>query len=393
MKISLIVILLFATFEINGQEAGNILQPGQTGAKCENIAFSGQLTAWGLNQFENPALRQLGGRFIPTLLGDYSLKEKSSIDFEVSLHINGSLNWIGSEYDNSSGAFKPYRVWMRYSDDNWELRGGLQKINFGPAKIFRPLMWFDQMDVRDPLQLTDGVYGLLGKYFFPNNANIWLWSLIGNKNRKGFEFAGSDQWTPEVGGRIETPLGPGEMAFSTHFRKVDLHLLLPEMQEKTDIRENRFGLDGKWDIGPGIWFETSLSAFEKTNLPLARFQHLLNVGTDYTFQIGAGLNVSAEYFRFHAGNKIREDGISANIFGGMISYPVSILDNITAVLFYLEDIQKWFSYASYTRTYDDWKIYFIGFWNPASDMPFYNRQDSRNLFIGKGIQLMVSYNF
>jgi hypothetical protein len=50
----------------------------------------------------------------------------------------------------------------------------LQKINFGSASMLRPLMWFDQMDPRDPLQLTDGVWGLLGRYYFLNNANIWL---------------------------------------------------------------------------------------------------------------------------------------------------------------------------------------------------------------------------
>ena len=59
---------------------------------------------------------------------------------------------------------------------------GLQKINFGSATMLRPLMWFDQVDPRDPLQLTDGVWGVLGRYYFLNNANIWLWGLYGNKN-------------------------------------------------------------------------------------------------------------------------------------------------------------------------------------------------------------------
>ena len=69
---------------------------------------------------------------------------------------------------------------MRYSSDQFELRLGLQKINFGSASMLRPLMWFDQMDPRDPLHLTDGVWGLLARYYFLNNANIWLWGLYGN---------------------------------------------------------------------------------------------------------------------------------------------------------------------------------------------------------------------
>lgn len=35
-------------------------------------------------------------------------------------------------------------------------------------------MRFDQVDPRDPLKLTDGVRGLLGRYCFLNNADIWL---------------------------------------------------------------------------------------------------------------------------------------------------------------------------------------------------------------------------
>lgn len=37
--------------------------------------------------------------------------------------------------------------------------------------------------MREPSQLTDGVYGVLVKYYFQNNANLWAWGLIGNKNR------------------------------------------------------------------------------------------------------------------------------------------------------------------------------------------------------------------
>jgi len=58
----------------------------------------------------------------------------------------------------------------------------LQKINFGSATLFRLLMWFDRIDPRDPLKLTDGVYGLLLRYYFHNNTNIWLWGLYSITN-------------------------------------------------------------------------------------------------------------------------------------------------------------------------------------------------------------------
>lgn len=357
------------------------------------VFFNGQVTAWSVFQFTNPVNTQLGARFVPALTGFYNFSENTKLDFETSLNINGALNWNGTQFDTTTYAFNPYRFWMRYSGDNWEIRGGLQKINFGSAKMFRPLMWFDEMDVRDPLQLTDGVYGLLGKYFFSNNANIWLWSLIGNKNPKGFEMLGSALWKPEVGGRIETPLGPGELAFSTHFRQTDLQSLFHNTSEKTYLNESRIGLDGKWDVGPGIWFEASVSMFEKSNFPIISFQDMWSLGADYTLPIGSGLNVSAEYFRFHMGNKIWKEGSSANILGGMLTYPLSLIDNVSAMILYVKELESYFNYISFSRTYDNWNLYLIGFWNPETNLPIGGKLGGNNLFKGKGAQLMVSYNF
>jgi len=104
------------------------------------VTFNGQVTAWGVGQFENPFGIQLGGRFVPTLLGNFNLTPKTKIDFEASLNINGTANFTGLRYDSVMGQFKPYRVWARYSTNKWEVRLGLQKINFGSAKLFRPLM-------------------------------------------------------------------------------------------------------------------------------------------------------------------------------------------------------------------------------------------------------------
>src|SRR5690606_40300081 len=102
---------------------------------------------------------------------------------------------------NSNGRIKPYRLWARYSGNQFELRAGLQKINFGSATILRPLMWFDQMDIRDPLQLTDGVWAMLGRYYFLNNANIWLWVLYGNEDPKSWETFRSEEHTSELQSR------------------------------------------------------------------------------------------------------------------------------------------------------------------------------------------------
>ncbi|MEI6556197.1 MAG: hypothetical protein WCL70_11455 [Paludibacter sp.] len=367
-----------------------------------HLSFNGQVTAWGIGQFQTPIPMQFGGRFVPTLLGDFQLSAKSKLDFEASININGSFNYTGFHNDTILGQLKPYRIWLRYSDDNWEVRAGLQKINFGSAKMFRPLMWFDAMDVRDPLQLTDGVYGVLGKYFFQNNANLWLWGLIGNKNPKGYELWGSTEWKPEIGGRFEMPVGPGEIALSTHFRNINISKIYPpnvfyyQRSILTETTESRIGLDGKWDIGIGLWFESSITITDAQNNPFLlpfKVQDMWNLGVDYTLPIGSGLGVTVEYFRYHAGEKFLIEGNAVNVVGAMLTYPFSMLDNLSGMVFYLPDQNKWMNYLSWGRTYDNFTIYAIGYWNPDNVQLVTAQTQSRNMFAGKGIQVMVNYNF
>lgn len=353
-----------------------------------NIMLNGQISAWEVTQFSSSTPIQLGTRFVPTLLANFS-----NFDIEASLNINGTANFKGLSYDTIMGQFKPYRIWMRYSDQNWELRAGLQKINFGSAKLFRPLMWFDGMDVRDPLQLTDGVYAVLGRYYFENNANIWVWGLIGNKDRKGWELFGTEMWKPEAGGRVEVPIEAGEIALSTNYRKV--HAINGPSSRWNDFKllnESRIGLDGKWDIGVGLWFESSTTIAQQNNLLVPLYQDMWNIGMDYTIPLGNGLGVTVEYLRFHTGNKFFIDGNSVSIMGTMFNYPLSILDNVSSMFFYLPEMKSIYNYVSWSRTYDNWTFYAIGFWNPSTPLSISPTQGS-NLFAGKGVQLMVNYNF
>jgi len=356
------------------------------------LSFNGQVTIWGIGQFQTPVPTQFGGRFVPTLLGNYSFSAKSKLDFEASLNINGSLNYTGFHNDTILGQLKPYRVWLRYSGDNWELRAGLQKINFGSAKMFRPLMWFDAMDVRDPLQLTDGVYGVLGKYFFQNNANLWIWGLIGNDKPKGYELLGSTQWKPEFGGRFQLPAGPGEIAVSTHRRTLQFN----SGSGINEFNETRIGLDGKWDLGIGLWFESSVTSTETQGFSspyLPKMQDMWNLGADYTLGVGNGIGATVEYFRYHAGDQFLVSGNAVNVLGTMLTYPISMLDNLSGMVFYLPEQNKWMNYLSWSRTYDNLNIYAIGYWNPDNVQLVSAQSQSRNMFAGKGIQIMLNYNF
>jgi hypothetical protein len=380
-QILLFMLLLSATCYLEAEKSDS-----------SHISFNGQVTAWGIGQFQTPVPMQFGGRFVPTLLGNFKLSSKSKLDFEASLNLNGSLNYTGFHNDSIQGQLKPYRVWLRYSGENWEVRAGLQKINFGRAKMFRPLMWFDAMDVRDPLQLTDGVYGVLGRYFMENNGDFWIWGLIGNKNPKGFERDSTSQWKPEIGARIEFPLGRGEIAMSTHHRTKQFHTgsIIDEFDE------TRIGLDGKWDVGIGLWFESSVTSTETqkiTSVYLPKMQDMWNVGADYTLPIGSGLGVTVEYFRYHAGAKFLVEGTALNVLGAMLTYPLSMLDNLSGMVFYLPDQNKWMNYLSWGLSYDNFSIYAIGYWNPDNVQMVSAQTQSKNMFAGKGIQIMLNYNF
>ncbi|MDD2284351.1 MAG: hypothetical protein PHQ11_03000 [Paludibacter sp.] len=362
------------------------------------VSFNGQMVLWTTAQLENPFVLQPGARLVPTLTGKYDLKKQSYVDFEASLNINGSLTFEKGNLVDTTGQIKPYRVWGRYANDQFEIRAGLQKINFGSAKLFRPLMWFDGMDVRDPLQLTDGVYAVLGRYYFENNANVWLWGMLGNKKPKGYELFGSSIWKPEFGGRIEHPAGPGEVGLSYHHRTLHSENNLYNLPfPSVELAENRIGLNGKWDVEIGVWFESSISLLQENTLTIPTKTDMLNVGADYTLPIGNGLGVTLEYFRYHTGNKLFSGGASAQLLGSMLTYPVSLLDNLSGMVFYLPAgdgaDSMWLNYLTWSRSYDNVSLYLMAYWNPVHyNLPVLQTQ-GRNLFAGKGVQVMVSLYF
>lgn len=361
------------------------------------VAFNGQMVLWTTAQFEDPFAMQPGFRFVPALTGKLGFKNQSYVDFEASLNLHGNTTFYDGHFIQPKGDAKLYRVWSRYANDKFEIRAGLQKINFGSAKLFRPLMWFDGMDVRDPLQLTDGVYAVLGKYYFENNANVWLWGMLGNEKPKGYELFGSSLWKPEFGGRIEHPAGPGEIGLSYHHRTLHSEnnlydLLLPSVE----LTENRIGLNGKWDVEIGVWFESSISMLQENALMPTKTD-MLNVGADYTLPIGNGLGVTLEYFRYHTGDKLFAGGASTQLVGSMLTYPVSLLDNLSGMVFYLPAGNGadglWLNYLTWSRTYDNISLYLMAYWNPVNyNLPVLQTQ-GRNLFAGKGVQFMISLYF
>ena len=353
----------------------------------------GLISVWLFDNFERASDTQAGGRFIPEFSLGQRLSDSFSLDVNLSLNAYGLAEVRSRGEILTEGKVKPYRFWLRLATPRFEARVGLQKINFGSASLLRPLMWFDSVDPRDPLQLTDGVYGLLVRYYFRNNANIWLWGLYGNENAKGWESAATAKDTVEYGGRLQLPLLTGELGVTYHRRQFDLGPLpgAPVALPGERVPESRVGLDGKWDLGIGLWFEGTLT-HQESGFLAEPWQRAAMFGADYTFGLGNGLNVMAEHLRLDRSAEAFKCGDGVDFTAFFLRYPVSVFVDLTAIFYYDWEEKEFYRFLSWQRTYDRWRFNIIAFWNPAEFL-IYPTQAGSNPFSGKGIQLMVVFNY
>ncbi len=365
--------------------------PAALQAQRVKALFENQFSGWTTVNFNDQTGFQIGGRYIPTLNLSDSMNRSQSLSAEISLNTYGNYYIVGNGSSDWNGNIKPYRLWLRYSFPRLEFRIGLQKINFGSASILRPLMWFDRIDVRDPLQLTEGVYSFLGRYYFQNNVNIWFWSLYGNKDPMGWETVPTKKRSPEFGGRIQLPVPRGEVAASYHHRNAEISIDTVYYFNEV-YPEDRFAIDGKWDLGVGVWFEAVAKHNRVENEWMPSWETYFNLGMDYTFGLGNGLNVITEYFRYGSNSRLPERGNGENFSVLSVNYPFGLMNTITAMVYYNWNRQDWYRFISYQRKYDYISLYAMAFWNPDR-FALYSISEDRNLFAGKGIQLMAVLNF
>ena len=365
----------------------------QLQAQDSIIKLKGQVDAYAGINFSNPVQLQTGARFMPVLSIGKTFRNNLKFDSELSFDSYLNYHFAGSVNDISDSKIKPYRLWVRLSTERFELRAGLQKINFGSASMLRPLMWFDHIDPRDPLQLTDGVYGLLGRYYFQNNANAWLWVLWGNDKTRGWETFPSERKIPEYGGRMQFPVPKGELALSYHHRTANLAGVLEPtlIHGSSTYREDRIGLDGKWDIGPGLWAEYSLTHSSPDTAYFQPWTKLFTLGIDYTFSLGNGLYLASEYFRYSSANEIFNSGKNVSFSSLTVNYPVGI-NKIGGILYYNWTDKSWYRFINLQRQSDNWTYYLFFYWNPEV-FAIYNNISGNNMFSGKGIQFMTVFNF
>ena len=356
----------------------------------DTVIFSGQLSVWGLYNQANSLPVYGSTRYIPTLNYSIKLQNNRQFDFEGSANAYGVLGIRSFDETNADGSLQPYRAWARYSTRHLELRVGLQKLNFGSATLLRPLMWFDQLDPRDPLQLTNGVWGILGRYYFPNNANLWLWSLYGNNKPRPWDIDLTNPSHPEFGGRFQSPVPKGEVGITFHHRVTDFRGSKLSAPDYNAVTENRIGLDGKWDLGVGLWFEGTFIHKSK-DVGMITNTEILNLGTDNTFGIGNGLNVVFEQLLLSYDQKPFVLSTPASFSGLSLSYPTAVLDNLSLISYFDWTNNTSYNFLNFKRQFDKIAFYIMAFWNPKNyQLP--QQLNSGNYYSGKGIQLMLVFN-
>jgi len=360
---------------------------------AQDFKLNGMAAGWFTASKGNDWAVQFAGRYIPGFEFRLPLTEKINLEGEFSANATGSYT-NPSDRDKLYGKIKPYRMWAKISGNQFEVRAGLQKINFGSASILRPLMWFDRIDPRDPLQLTDGVYSMLGRYYTLSNVNLWAWAMCGNKDTKGWEIYETKDKNIEFGGRFQFPVPRAEIGFSYHHRKaIDIDPLTGQPPIEPPDRffpENRYAIDVKADLGIGLWLEDVL-VHQRSNIHLP-YVNFLSLGVDYTFGAGNGLRLMTEHLIIQNSSDLLRNGETLNFTSFTANYPFTIFTSLTYIAYYDWENNNLYNFINLGMTYDKFSYYIMGFINPVQ-FSIFDFSTGPTLFNGSGIQFMAVYNY
>jgi len=346
-------------------------------------SFQGQASGWHLEaRDQGDRYYHLGLRYIPQLSLAQLMKADRFLDLEVSLN---AFAYAGSSDQSDDHDLELYRLKVRFATPQTETRIGLQKLNFGPAFLLRPLRWFDNLDPRDPLGFTDGVYALRFRYTTLNHTSLWLWGLYGNKEAKGFNLLPTVEDQPEFGGRLQVFLLDGELAFTVHSRKVQNTIMGME-----NFTENRFALDGRWDIEIGLWFEAVLQQQRSDGLTFP-WTKMMMVGIDYTLGVGNGLHILGEHMASVSSEDATECQEDAQVSAFSLNYSLGVFDNLSAIGSYSWDDEEYYQYLAWQRTWDNWILNLSLFHYPESDDGVEYKQREAPA-AGYGGQILIVFN-
>ncbi len=211
-------------------------------------------------------------------LGNVLEKDGWILDFELSAdakQVDGPSEQVGLRQETDVDFF---RAWFRLDNGKVKIRGGRQKILFGSGSIFRPLGLFDTRDVTGVVPETRGIDGIRVTQFQSPTALLEGWIVPAKKNN-AMIFGVRGEWLLED---IEAGV------VMQYHPKSDLEGLPGFNQEMVQLG---YHLKGEKELG--FWNESRLDIEMKPSSPI-QFDTVF--GVDYTFDIGEGLHVLAEYF-------------------------------------------------------------------------------------------------
>lgn len=352
-------------------------------AQTSEFDLRGQVSGWHIEaRNEGERFYNAGIRYIPQLSLLRTIGTDRFVEFEIALN---AFTSTGSDDTADDSDVELYRIKLRYATAQTETRLGLQKLNFGPALLLRSLMWFDRLDPRDPLQLTEGVYAASFRYVALNNTSVWLWGLFENDETKGYETFPTADERPEFGGRLQYPIPAGEMAVTVHTRKVNGSLI-----RIGDFTEYRLALDGRWDVEVGLWFESVFQQQRSDNLPY-EWAKIMTFGMDYTFGIGNGLHFLCEHMMIVSSEELFGWEEDAQTSAFSLNYTVGYLDNLKAIGFYSWKYEKYYQYLAWQRTWDNLILNVSVFHYPDADIQG-GLYEQNVPGIGNGGQITIIYN-
>jgi hypothetical protein len=257
--------------------------------------------------------------WMPELALDLQLANFLWLNADLSMDNQVSASFAGhaSEQDIS---IDMYRGWLSLSTSLTSLRGGLQHIQIGPARVLRPLQWFDRLRPNDLFAFSKGVRGILLTHHFPN-PNLRFWAIKPEGDLPANMLLPSADKSIEFGGRLELRTPLGESGFSFHHRDLGEMALAKS--------ESRLGFDHRVDGVIGAWLETSASLIGEPDPMIPSATVSATLGCDYTVGIGQGIYLLMEHNLLSntcsSIPKLRYRGVNSAVMG---TYPTGLLDTV-----------------------------------------------------------------
>ena len=341
--------------------------------QSQGYSLDGELALSGLTNTDFPngfSSYQYNLLYIPKVSIVKTVEDDKTIDSDISLrllrHYSGDLLLHDEQ--------KFYRYWLRYNDENFEARIGLQKIVFGTSQLLRTLSWFDSIDPIDLTGQTTGVRALRLRWYPMHYLSSWAW-IIDNEDE-----------THSYGTRVEISSVFGEWGISYHKDHSKIVRNINSLGISINQPNARFAVDYRFDGLVGFWNESAIIKANEANI------FMTTLGADYTLPIAGGILITAECMLLK--NQFDNMGRNAEFFALMASTPLSINHQIMLVSQVGADLEKMYHHLRWTSTYNYYSLNFICTFYPEKSNFEGNEELLHNSSIGygTGLQFMLIYN-